>query len=195
MKKIIYLIATLLTLVPLNLALAIAPPPSPFPPVYRFWSNTYRGHFYTADKPEADLVDANYPDDVWRAEGPVFNVMTPTFCEGAPPGFCMPVYRFWSDSYKHHFYTISESEKNNIIANMPEWKYESVVYAASTESGVFGSYSLPLYRFWSNTYKGHFYTTNEVEKNSLILNDSNWNYEGIAYYVIDPAILLQPPLQ
>jgi archaellum component FlaF (FlaF/FlaG flagellin family) len=42
-----------------------------------------------------------------------------------------PVYRFWSDVYGHHFYTISEAEKNYVIATWPDrWRYEGPVYYA-----------------------------------------------------------------
>ncbi len=40
----------------------------------------------------------------------------------------------------------------------------------------------PVYRFFSKNYKGHFYTIDEAEKNSLIATNPNWTYEGIAYY-------------
>jgi hypothetical protein len=43
--------------------------------------------------------------------------------------------------------------------------------------------SKPIYRFWSDTYHGHFYTISESEKNDIIANDPNWRYEGITYYV------------
>jgi hypothetical protein len=39
-----------------------------------------------------------------------------------------PVYRFWSEKYKHHFYTISEGEKQTVIDNYDDdiWKYEGI---------------------------------------------------------------------
>jgi hypothetical protein len=42
----------------------------------------------------------------------------------------------------------------------------------------------PVYRFWSSKNQGHFYTTNENEKNIVINNydDFVWKYEGIAFY-------------
>ena len=40
----------------------------------------------------------------------------------------------------------------------------------------------PVHRFYSKNYKGHFYTIDEAEKNSLIATNPNWKYEGIAYY-------------
>jgi hypothetical protein len=189
MKKIIYLFALLITLITVNPVLALDPPVDGYPAVTRFWSNTYRGHFYTADASEATTVEANYSSEVWRSEGTAFYVFAPWLCdlarsegEPVPEGICSPVYRFWSDTYKHHFYTISETEKNNILANMPEWHYEGLVYAANQYA--FGYASSPLYRFWSDKYKAHFYTISESEKNNIISTMPEWRYEGIAYYVI-----------
>lgn len=159
--------------------------------VTRFWSNTYRGHFYTANAAEAAYVDANYPDNVWSNEGTAFTVWNTAWCDLAapPPGICVPVYRFWSETYKHHFYTISATERDNVAANMPEWRYEGVVYSA--DSAAWWPASAPLYRFWSDTYKSHFYTTNVTEKNNIQMNMPEWTYEGVAYYAIDGSLI--PP--
>ncbi len=62
--------------------------------------------------------------------------------------------------------------------------YQSVTVNATIEIGVTpGS----VYRFWSDRYKGHFYTADESEKNSVIDNydDSVWKYEGVAWYVLE----------
>lgn len=103
------------------------------------------------------------------------------------------VYRFWSDTYKSHFYTISEGEKDNVIASyMPkEWRFEYVAYGAYTSSSA--PESIPLYRFYSQSYGGHFYTVDTGEKNSLQSNptSSNWQYEGVAYWVY-PETTSQP---
>lgn len=83
-------------------------------PMYRFWSNTYRGHFYTIDAGERDDVIANYPDEVWSYEGSVFNVYPQSY-----GGSANTVYRFWSPTYQHHFYTASQAEHDYIVANYP----------------------------------------------------------------------------
>jgi len=42
-----------------------------------------------------------------------------------------------------------------------------------------------IYRFWSDTKQGHFYTSSEDEKNHIIATypESVWRYEGVAWYV------------
>ena len=41
---------------------------------------------------------------------------------------------------------------------------------------------LPVYRFYSKNYKGHFFTIDLEERNTLYCGNPNWNYEGVAYY-------------
>lgn len=94
------------------------------------------------------------------------------------------VHRFWSDRYKHHFYTALEQEKNEIIANDLSWQYEGVAYLANSGAHLD---SEPMYRFWSPVFLGHFYTKNVDERNSLITRDKNWLYEGIAFFVLSES--------
>lgn len=113
----------------------------------------------------------------------------------ATPGRSMPVYRFWSDAYQGHFYTISASEKAHIEATYPShiWKYESVAYQAFTTQA---PGTVPLYRFWSDTMNGHFYTASESEKNHVIAAypDHVWKYERIAYYVYPGTVAGSRPV-
>ncbi|MEA3357530.1 MAG: hypothetical protein U9Q67_03780, partial [Patescibacteria group bacterium] len=60
------------------------------------------------------------------------------------------------------------------------WRYEGIGYYVYD-----GGTSRPVYRFWSDAYLGHFYTSSEAEKNGVINNypDNVWRYEGVAYYL------------
>ncbi len=144
--------------------------------LYRFWSDTYHGHFYTASEYERDYIINNYPESVWRYEG-ISNKVFITQVANT-----VPVYRFWSDAYHGHFYTASEYEKDYIINNYPEniWKYEGVAYYVynGAESG-----STAIYRFWSDEYHHHFYTSSEYEKEYIINNypENVWKYEGVSW--------------
>ena len=101
----------------------------------------------------------------------------------APPG-TTTVYRFWRSTASAHFYTASATERDRIITTYADsvWHYEGAAYNAAQEPG---TGKVPLYRFWSSLYQGHFYTTSETEKASIIADydESVWSYEGIAYYV------------
>ena len=95
----------------------------------------------------------------------------------------LPVHRFYSKAYKGHFFTIDEAEKDGLIANNPNWRYEGVAYLAFTNRV---SGTVPLFRFWSKGYRGHFYTVSEAEMRTVRDTNPNWRYEGVAYYV-DPG--------
>ena len=144
--------------------------------LYRFWSENYQGHFYTQSENEVNNILASNPN--WRLESIAYDVVSldQTGCEDANSS---EIYRFWSDFYFRHFYTISIAERNNLISSDPNWEYEGAVYCAYT-SEVSGS--MPVYRFYSSVYQGHFYTMEKSERNHIIQTDPNWDYEGIAYY-------------
>jgi hypothetical protein len=95
------------------------------------------------------------------------------------------VYRFWSDRYRHHFYTDSANEKDHVINNLShDWTYEGTAYKAAPYNGSCPVATTELYRFWSDNYRGHFYTASNSEKDYVIANLSHdWEYEGVAYCV------------
>lgn len=95
-------------------------------PVYRFWSDKLSGHFYTISEEEKDLLLARYKD-TWTFEGVAFYAYPP----GTQPVGAKPVYRFWSDQLGHHFYSISESEKDALLNNPAQvWAFEGVAWYA-----------------------------------------------------------------
>ena len=90
-------------------------------PLYRFWSDVYQGHFYTASEAEKDKIINTNPN--WRYEGIGYYVYGSGYT-----GASKPVYRFWSDNYRGHFYTASEAERDKIINTNPNWRYEGEVF-------------------------------------------------------------------
>lgn len=95
----------------------------------------------------------------------------------------LPVHRFWSPIYSGHFYTVGEEEKQGLIDNYPHiWTYEDVGYRALADGA--DPDAVPVHRFWSPIYSGHFYTSKEAEKQKLVENFRRaWTYEGIVFYV------------
>jgi|GEM_PF-1117194 len=152
-------------------------------PVYRFWSDTYFGHFFTISEEEKNHIIATYPSNIWKYEGIAYYAYT-TATSGASP-----VYRFWSDTYFGHFFTISSEEKDYIIATYPSnvWRYEGIAWYAYPAQTAGAS---PVYRFWSDTYKHHFFTISEEEKIHIIVTypPHIWRYEGIAWYAFPSVI-------
>ena len=97
-------------------------------PVYRFWSDQNRSHFYTTSGYEKDSISTNYPSEVWKYE----RIAWYAHLAGDAPSNSRPIYRFWSERHGSHFYTISEEEKNYIRATYPKdiWEYEWDVFYA-----------------------------------------------------------------
>jgi len=97
----------------------------------------------------------------------------------------VPIFRFYSPAYRGHFYTASADERDMIRARWPDvWNYEGSAYTAFTTQ-VPGT--VPLFRFWSAEYAGHFYTAHAGERDEVIRRWPDvWSYEGVAYYVYPP---------
>lgn len=143
--------------------------------VYRFFSPTYNKHFYTISATERDNLIAKNPN--WKYEGKAYTA----FKEANKPNGSLPVYRFYSDKYTAHFFTINQVEME-ATKNNPEWKFEGVsYYAYKNQADAAGA--IPLYRFWRINGGGHFFTAKESEKNTLLAQPSQWRFEGPAYYV------------
>jgi hypothetical protein len=150
----------------------------PLSPVYRFWSDSLNGHFYTISPAERDKL-INLYSNVWTYEGPVYSA----FIGGQEPAGTIPVYRFWSDPLGGHFYTTSAAERDKLISQHADtWTHEGPVFSVYAE-GQQPAGTLPVFRFWSNTYGHHFYTISLSEHDKLLNRFSHiWTYELIAWY-------------
>jgi hypothetical protein len=95
-------------------------------PVYRFWSDVLGGHFYTISEAERDNLINEYPD-VWEYE----EIAWYAFPVDQQPDDTLPVYRFWSEVFSHHFYTMSEAEKDALLKDYADvWTYEGIAWYA-----------------------------------------------------------------
>lgn len=102
------------------------------------------------------------------------------------------VYRFWNASAQTHFYTISEAEKENIIATNRNWQFEGIAFHAFSKADC-NNRDL-VYRFWHPANRRHFYTIKPQEKDGLIANNPNWNFEGEAYCAYQSFVGISVPL-
>lgn len=152
--------------------------------VYRFWSDTKQGHFYTSSAAERDHVIQSYSTSVWKYEGAVYTAFA------SKESGTVPLYRFWSDLYQGHFYTTSEAEKAHVIAAYPDsvWKYEMVAYYVYPMGSSVAA-TLPVARFWSETKGHHFYTSDASEAAYVKANYPRrvWAYELDAFKVPSAA--------
>ena len=104
------------------------------------------------------------------------------------------VHRFYQYEQGFHFYTSDDNEKQHIIERSEigelQYNFENVAYSvlgsdtdALTGAKIEGA--LPVYRFFNRDTGAHFYTMSESEKNNIIDNLSNYNFENIAYYAFE----------
>lgn len=144
--------------------------------VYRFWSSKAGTHFYTMSEVEKEKLLKNYAD-VWVYEGVAYRAYP-----DETDSDVSPVYRFWSPTALTHFYTISADERDKLIDKFGElWTYEGVAFYAY-KIGDQPDWTMPVYRFWSDARKTHFFTITESERDKLLDDSGAWTYEGIAWY-------------
>ena len=80
-------------------------------PVFRLFNKVSGSHFYTMTVSERDHVLSTMPQ-VFSLEGTAF------FALSGPVEGALPVYRFYASKTGSHFFTISEAEKDWIVANI-----------------------------------------------------------------------------
>lgn len=149
-------------------------------PVYCFYSSTMRDYFWTASENEMNqlLKDFNEGTGTYQYQG------ISGHAEQTPDKQNLPVYRFWNKRTMDHFYTTSETEKEQLLKDYDDGKdwyeYEGVAWYVPKTSDV------PVYRFYDVRNFNHYYTSDEQLKENLYQTYMNgtgvYRYEGIAWY-------------
>ena len=151
--------------------------------VYRFFNNDLKLQFYTTSEVEKDSILANLPQ--YELEGVSF-IAAPDPGEQDITGVS-PVYRLFNTATGVHLYTISEAEKDSVVANLPNYVLEGVGYYGydTQQEG-----TTPLYRFYNPGLDAHLYTPS-AEERDFFINSPDYQPEGggdgIAFYV-EPAL-------
>jgi hypothetical protein len=91
----------------------------------------------------------------------------------------VPIYRFFNSRTTAHFFTTSETERDNVIATLPFMTFEGSAFYASAASIPGLS---PVHRFYNTQTGVHFYTISESERALIASTLPHFTYEGIAYY-------------
>lgn len=99
-------------------------------------------------------------------------------------GIVQAVHRFYNRNTGAHFYTRSSSERDNILATMPQFTYDGVAFHAA---GAFSPGLSPVYRFYNSRTGVHFYTISEAEKNHIQATLPHFLLEGPAYHASQVA--------
>ena len=131
-------------------------------------------HLFTAAPSERDAILGELP--AYQYERAAYKVQT-TAAAGT-----LPVYRFRNLSNGAYFYTISEAEKNSVLA-LHHFTLEGVAWWASSPASP-GSGTIPLHRFRHLATGSHFYSYSAEEVASIQSHLSHlYLYEGVAFYV------------
>ena len=146
---------------------------SPLTPIYRFYSKRYGGHFFT--RKEEEMYNVFNTDPNWNFEGTAYFALP----EYESDAGVTRTYRFYSKSYRGHFYTIRYEEYLSTLGNR-NWKYEEDRYYVRSSPGRGSS---AVYRFWNKKKKHHFYTIDYDEFQRVCSTDPNWTYQpGNEFY-------------
>ncbi len=99
--------------------------------------------------------------------------------KAVPPNAGPPIYRFAKISTGAYFYTGSESEKDQIIRTLSDFRYEGSPFGMSTGIG-----SSDVYRFANLGNGAYFYTASAAERDYVIANlKATYRYEGTSFAV------------
>ena len=143
--------------------------------VYCFFNASEKDSFWTTSVTEKNaLQDPVTGKGLYAYTGDGWQVDTEA------GGGRVPVYRFFNDKTKDHFFTISEQEKQIVEENgrtgKDNYVYEGIAWYAYT-----GGW-WPVYRFFDEINFNHYYTASENEKASLIAGNNHFRFEGIGWY-------------
>ena len=148
--------------------------------LFQFYNPKVGDHFYTIDVTERNSLIASYKAGRgnYQYMGESGTVETTAAADNTP------VYRFYNNTSKDHFYTTDLKERNKIIAaynaGTMKYLYEGIAWYTKKTS------SRPMYRFFSAKWHDHYYTTDITERDQIITKYKagkiTYAYEGIAWY-------------
>ena len=100
------------------------------------------------------------------------------------------VYRFFNTATHAHFYTISAAERDQIIAQFPQYRYEHIAFYAHAQAAV---NQVAVSRFFNQNTLAHFYTASTEEREYVQNHYPQFMYEGISWYAgAQPALGTTP---
>lgn len=160
------------------LAISAVAIPSGAQPVYRFRSGRQTADFWTISEREKDAL-LTYPHEVWAYEGIDYYAYAKA---GAASGLS-PVYRLWSAVLDRHFFTVSASEREALLAAAPQgqWQSEGVAFYAFA-LGDEPAGAVPVYRF-RNADGQCFWSVEDTEAATKRLSGDRLESDGIVWYV------------
>jgi hypothetical protein len=154
-----------------ELSFSLAQIPTGSRPVYVFGSIPPGRRFWTISEQEKDLLMTHH-SETWECEG----VAWYGYASADARAGLQPVYRFWSSTRQQHFYTMSESEKDAIIAESTadSWVFEGAVFYAFGEANRPAD-AIAVYRLW-DPRRGYSWAT-------TLPTEPDVQKDAVAWYV------------
>lgn len=142
-------------------------------PLYRYWHQLTKQHFYTAN-----FEELRTGSNGWVYEGVVGYVASNATCYA--PG-AIPLYRLHHATFgEQHLYTTNLAEKESLERN--GWVYEGITgYVLSAANSTYNTTA--LYRLYNRTTYDHFYTSNKSEFDSA--QTQGYQSEGVQAYIFN----------
>jgi len=124
---------------------------STFAPVFRYWHDGHKDHFYTTNGGEIGVTNhGQVGNHGYASEGTAFYVS-----QHALPGL-VPINRYYHEGSHDHHYTANQNEN----VSQHGYKHEGVLgYIAPNQYPG----TVPIFRYYSEEKKDHFFTTNPQE--------------------------------
>ncbi|MEY2857509.1 MAG: hypothetical protein RLZZ74_1821, partial [Cyanobacteriota bacterium] len=151
--------------------------------VYEFFNPSIDSHFYTVDENEKQYIAANLSDNYEVREGQAFRTLGENEYDPISGAESEKVYRFFNTVSGSHLYTSNENERDYIDENLKNYTRDSEkseFYAYETE--VEGS--VDVHRFYNPIEDLHVYTHSDTEMADMMAEDSGFNDEGTAFYLM-----------
>jgi len=157
--------------------------PHEFPgsvPIYRYWQEQHRDHFYTSSAAEIGTTHVGQTGNHgYKFEGIV------GYGYAADNHFNV-VHRYWHEANHDHFYTanageIGTTEKGHVGNHGYKSEGPSFYVFTHQHPGL-----VPVYRYWKDEHHDHFYTANAGEigaTNAGQVGNHGYKCEGILGYV------------
>ncbi|WP_200278908.1 SUMF1/EgtB/PvdO family nonheme iron enzyme [Rhabdochromatium marinum] len=151
--------------------------------VFWFRSDNTKGNFYTISPEERNQVFEFYRDS-WNYQGAVWAAYS------VPPDTdAKPVYRFYSENPTEYLFTISENQKNRLIANGRGWIYDGIAWYAYDYPR---ADTVPIYLVNLGLRNERIYTLDSPELRDVLARSLANTVTGIAWYAYVPNPYIDP---
>ena len=141
--------------------------------IFRFFDTVNGTHFYSESEAERNTVIQMRPDLVYEG------VQLTAVGSPATDAAALPVYRFFDLTEGTHFYSISPTERDTILATRSDLAFEGTAFY---EHGVAQAGDTPVYRFFDLVDGTHFFTASATERASILATRPDLHDEGIGFY-------------